>query len=106
MAKVASKLQPTQKHCHLDDGDTPMGGDDRFEEFEQRIQHLEHSLAEQQAKQDSQHADVTGQIGQIRHQVDQQSTTMQQHFDNKMAEQLNHIERLLNAREAKKHRAE
>ena len=107
VAQVTQRIQSTAKgQVPMDDGDTPMHEDHRFEEMEARLQHLEHTMVEHQHKQESQHVEVTTAIGHIRHQVESQCDSLQQHLDSKMAEQLQHIERLLTSRENKKHRAE
>ena len=108
-AQVAQRLQNTGKppHHHMDEGDTPMADEEKWEGLEQRLTTLERNLHEQREKQDRQHAEVNTQIGQIQQQVDSQSVNMQQHLDAKMAEQLAHIERLLTAsRDPKKGRFE
>ena len=108
-AQVAQRLQNTGKppHHHMDEGDTPMADEEKWEGLEQRLTTLERNLHEQREKQDRQHAEVNTQIGQIQQQVDSQSVNMQQHLDAKMAEHRAHIERLLTAtRDPKKGRFE
>ena len=91
----------------MDDGDTPMASDSRIQELEQRIQGIEQTMTAQHAAQQSHNQEVAKQIGSVHQRVDQQATTLQSHIDQKMAEQLGHIERLLAVGEAnKKHRAE
>ena len=108
-AQVAQRLQSSAKppHHNMDEGDTPMADDEKWEGFEQRLTTLERNMLDQRERQERQHAEVNSQIGQIQQQVDSQSVNMQQHLDTKMAEQLAHIERLLTAsRDPKKGRFE
>eukprot|EP00435_Cladocopium_sp_Y103_P019646 s10_g4.t1 len=108
-AKVVSRLQNTNKlsHVSMDDGDTTMASDERIQEVEQRLQALETNLQQHYDHQQQHNQAVATQIGQIQQQVDLQATSLTQHLDSKMNEQLAHIERLLLDRDpAKKSRME
>lgn len=63
---------------------------------------MEQNMQAAQAYQQQHNSEVAQQMGQIQHQVDQQSVTLRNHLDHKMSEQLAHIERLLLSSEGSK----
>jgi hypothetical protein len=97
VGKVTQRVldQTKSRATPMEDGDTPRASDERFQSLEQRMTPLEQNLHAAQASQQQHNMEVANQIGHMQHQVDQQSATLTNHPDNKMAEQLAHIERLL-----------
>eukprot|EP00435_Cladocopium_sp_Y103_P031905 s305_g8.t1 len=95
VAKVLSKLPTAAKTAHvsIDDGDTPMGQEDRVGDIEQRMTMLEMTMQDHHQKQDAQNRDFDAKITGLQHQVDQQSTDLKSHLDQKMEQQLSQIER-------------
>eukprot|EP00435_Cladocopium_sp_Y103_P075430 s50_g57.t1 len=109
VGKVTQKVLDHTKSITtpMDDGDTPMASDERLQHLEERMSNMEKNMQAAQTYQQQHNAEVATQMGQLQQQVDQQSATLTSHLDNKMAEQLAHIERLLLAQEpAKKGRYE
>lgn len=82
------------------DGDTDMeqGLDTRVTSLEAQI----HSIQKAQQQQQNQTAALTAQVGQIRTDLDTQSSKFQSHLDDKLSEQMQRIEALF----AKRHRQE
>ena len=72
--------------------------DARVTELENRMMQLEHTVKNNQHKQEQNHLEVTGHVSQLQSQVETQSGQLQRHFDQRMQEQLDHIERLLRKR--------
>eukprot|EP00435_Cladocopium_sp_Y103_P074815 s37_g51.t1 len=104
VAKVLSKLPTAAKPAQvpLDDGDTPMGQEDRVGDLEQRMTMLEMTMQDHHHKQDAQNREFDAKITGLQHQVDQQSTDLKSHLDQKMEQQLSQIERLLLSHEQTK----
>ena len=95
--KVTQRIQDQQKMraIPMDEGDTPMGGTDRIQDLEARMTSLEDAMQQQHNQQHLHNQEVAGHINKIQVQMDSQATTIQNHLDAKMNEQLAHIERLL-----------
>ena len=99
-SKVALRIQEQKPSAvAMDDGDTTMSSEDRVAGLEERISALETNIQQQHMHQQTHNKTVADQINLIQRQVDSQGTALQQHMDQKMEEQLSHIERLLGARD-------
>lgn len=96
--QVQQKLQikPTHFDIAKDDQDESME-DDRVTRMEERLAQLETTVHSQHTQQVIQNQELNGKINTLHSQMEQQQTSLQQHFDNKTSEQLMHIERLLAA---------
>lgn len=79
-----------------EEGDEDME-DQRVTQMEERLAQLEMTVHAQHTQQTLRNQEINGKIGTLHQQVEQQQSTLQNHFDCKMAEQLRHIERLLTA---------
>jgi hypothetical protein len=80
--------------------DAAMGSEDRLSQLEDRLTQMEATMQDQQAKQTQVNNDLVHQIGMVQQQAEKQSLAIHSHIENKMQEQLNHIERLLSKRRA------
>ena len=101
--RVKTKLQNDKtfvKAC--EDGDADMTHDDRVSNLEERLNLLEGTVQHHHEQQVKAAAELGNQIGQVKSQVDRQTSAIHSHIDSKMSEQLRHIEALL----AKKPRTE
>jgi hypothetical protein len=79
-----------------------MTHDDRVSNLEERLNLLEGTVQHHHEQQVKAAAELGNQIGQVKSQVDRQTSAIHSHIDSKMSEQLRHIEALL----AKKPRTE
>eukprot|EP00438_Fugacium_kawagutii_P006340 Skav211883 [mRNA] locus=scaffold3296:6148:8907:+ [translate_table: standard] len=103
--QVEQKIQanlPVHVDMTKGDNDEPME-DNRITQFEDRLAQLELTVHSQHTQQSLQNQDMQGKITSLHHQMEQQQTSLQQHFDNKMSEQLMHIEKLLQANKHARH---
>ena len=98
--KVHQKLQGAKPMMPGLDHDAAMGSDDRVTCLEERLDHLESSMEAHQARQLQVNNDLSAQISLVQHHAEQQTSAIHSHIDNKMQEQLTHIERLLSKRRA------
>lgn len=75
--------------------DQEMGeGSNRISQLEDRLNQLETQVQHSQSQQAQHNAHVTSQISQIKHHVDTQGVALQTHFDQRLQEQFEKIERL------------
>ena len=81
-------------------GDEPMPAahENRVSELESRLGALEATVNKNHHEQQMKHHQVSNQIGKVQQQVESQAVVMQNHFDQKMQEQLHQIEALLSKR--------
>ena len=69
--------------------------DARIKAMEERMAKIESTVSTNQTTQEQQHAEVTASVQGLQAQVTHQGSELQRHFDQRMQEQLNQIERLL-----------
>ena len=100
--KVEKKVMQALEHklARSVDGDAAMSAmeDTRIADLEAKLLHLEHTVQMNQVTQERNHLEVTTHVATLQNQVESQSSQLQQHFDQRMSEQLMHIERLLKKR--------
>ena len=72
--------------------------DTRIADLEAKLLHLENIVQMNQITQEKNHLEVTTHVATLQSQVETQAGQLQQHFDQRMSEQLMHIERLLKKR--------
>ena len=97
-AKLAhlSQQQPTPEDVEM----TPQV-EGRMSEMEHRLSSLEAVVQSNHQQQQQQQNLVASQITNLQQQVDSQGSALQRHLDEKLTEQLSHIERLLGRGEKK-----
>ena len=96
--KRVNQALAARSTCHSGDEPMPAEVDHRVSELESRLEALESAVTRNHQEQQSQHGQVTCQLGRVQQQVESQATLMQNHFDQKMQEQLHQIEALLSKR--------
>lgn len=75
--------------------------DARMSEMEHRLSSLEAVVQSNHQQQQQQQAQITSHLGHLQQQVDSQGSALQRHLDEKLSEQLSHIERILGRGEKK-----
>ena len=92
--------QALAAHSLTFSGDEPMPAaqDAKVSELESRLEALEATVNKNHQEQKAQHNQVNCQLGKVQQQVESQASMMQNHFDQKMQEQLHQIEALLSKR--------
>ena len=97
-AKLAhlTQQQPTPEDVEM----TPQV-EGRMSEMEHRLSSLEAVVQSNHQQQQQQQNHVASQISNLQQQVDSQGSALQRHLDEKLTEQLSHIERLLGRGEKK-----
>ena len=78
-----------------EDAEMGVANDSRFAEMEHRLSSLESVVQTHHTQQLHQQSQVTAQINSLQQRVDSQGSALQRHMDEKLNEQLSHIERLL-----------
>lgn len=101
-AQVEQRLSLTLAK-HEGSEDELMADTSKVNEMEARLNRLEHQVQANHTEQQMATKELSSQIQGVQVQVDAQATQFKQHIDSKLTEQLDHIERILNA---KKHRME
>eukprot|EP00438_Fugacium_kawagutii_P013579 Skav223040 [mRNA] locus=scaffold1069:129406:134370:+ [translate_table: standard] len=93
--KVLEKVNQHLTSRTTDDEDELMTEDPRIQSLESRMNQLEATMQSHHATQASQTQELAKQVETIHQKVDTQAETFRQHMDNRMVEQLSHIEKLL-----------
>ena len=97
-AKLAHLSRPPFGH---EDVEMPPQVDTRMSEMEHRLSSLEAVVQSNHQQQQQQQAQITSHLGHLQQQVDSQGSALQRHLDEKLSEQLSHIERILGRGEKK-----
>ena len=84
-----------------EDADMGEAQDARISEMEHRLSSLESVVQTNHVQQTQHQSQVTAQISSLQQRVDTQGSALQRHMDEKLTEQLAHIERLLGRGEKK-----
>ena len=94
--KLEARFAQIGRH-HPNGEDADMGDtqDARITEMEHRLSSLESVVQSNQVQQVQHQSQVTAQISSLQQRVDTQGSALQRHMDEKLNEQLSHIERLL-----------
>ena len=95
--RVMAKLESFKSKMD-DDAQMSAMEDTRISDLEAKVLHIEHQVQKNQITQEQNHLEVTGHVAQLQTQVESQSSQIQRHMDQRMQEQLDHIERLLRKR--------
>eukprot|EP00438_Fugacium_kawagutii_P020621 Skav221402 [mRNA] locus=scaffold1352:61794:66652:+ [translate_table: standard] len=97
MAQVEQRLKVhVQEQIQaMKSDDKEMGDDDRITALEHKVNTMEQVIQANAQTQQRQATEMAGQIQQLNHKVDSQTTHIQQHMDSKLKEQLESIEALL-----------
>eukprot|EP00438_Fugacium_kawagutii_P028666 Skav214044 [mRNA] locus=scaffold2017:251199:256145:+ [translate_table: standard] len=101
LARIAAQIEQkvTQNLTKADGSeDELMADSSRVTELETRLSRLEVQVQTNHEASQMQARELAGQITNVQQQVESQSTLFTQHVDNKLAEQLSHIERILEKR--------
>ena len=95
--KIAAAIAQYDEKLQLNGGDATMSldGNDRVQNFEDRLSKMEQVVQAQHHQMQQQHGHVNAQLTQMQKQIDQQSHVFQEHLDQRMTEQLSQIEKLL-----------
>ena len=99
MTQVDQKLDGLGPHGSEDADMT--GADDRVTVLEARLSKLEVDVATQHKQQTQQNVEIKGHVNQLQQQMVAQGHSIQQHFDNKLQEQLSQIESLLKTKQSR-----
>ena len=94
--KLEAKFaQMGRNHPNGEDADMGDTHDARITEMEHRLSSLESVVQSNQVQQVQHQSQVTAQISSLQQRADTQGSALQRHMDEKLNEQLSHIERLL-----------
>ena len=78
-----------------------MGSDERVQALEARMSKLEVDVVNNHQQQTQQNVEIKGHVNQLQQQLVAQGHSIQQHFDNKLQEQLSQIESLLKTKQSR-----
>ena len=102
-ARIMQSIAKNMPTPPAGDDDAPMTSaveETRIAVLEAKLVHLENTVQMNQITQEQNHLEVTGNVTKLQTQVETQAGQLQRHFDQRMQEQLDHIERLLNKKRA------
>eukprot|EP00438_Fugacium_kawagutii_P001429 Skav205000 [mRNA] locus=scaffold3521:51641:56874:- [translate_table: standard] len=93
--KVIANLAKSQPPKEPQSDDELMADDPRVQALESRLNQLELTVQQQHTAQAAHNQAIARQVDQVQQQVDHQAEAMRSHLDQRMNEQLGHIEQLL-----------